>query len=252
MTMLKRILMNAAKDPKAGGAGDDKPDPPDLESLVATAVAAALPKVMHGAITAHLKRLEAKFEDRFSKIEKPTEEEDADPGAGAGDDAGAKKPAGGGGGKLTPELEARIRAAEKRAEKAEKIAADEKAARETAEATARAREERSALHEALAAAGVPKERLRGATALLYTEDKRVKRTDDGKIHFVVADDDEKPIAEGVAAWLKTPEGLQYAPPRNAGGSGATRTGGAGGSVGAGDVMSDSAFVGVFGGGGRTE
>lgn len=102
-----------------------------------------------------------------------------------------------------------------------------KEAEEHAQATERKRlssEERTALTEALSQAGVDKNRIRAAVALLYNEDRRVKRDDEGNIVFLVPKagyTDEVKLEDGIPDWLKTEEGKAFLPATGAAGSGAT-------------------------------
>jgi len=83
-------------------------------------------------------------------------------------------------------------------------------------------EERSRLEHELRSNGIPDERLRGAVALLYTEDSRVSRDSDGNILFTVQRDgytDDLPLSKGVSEWVNGPEGKIYLPPKDVGGSG---------------------------------
>lgn len=111
--------------------------------------------------------------------------------------------------------EARIRAMEKRL-------AEEQELRTKTE-TERARtEERSALMNGLAAIGVTGPRASAAAALLHGELGTVRRAKDGRIVFVVPRDgytDELDLAKGLAEWAKSPEGKEFLPARDAGGSG---------------------------------
>jgi hypothetical protein len=85
-------------------------------------------------------------------------------------------------------------------------------------------EERARLMDALRSANVSDERLRGAMALLYTEDKRIGRDASGKIVFKIQKDgyeDEVPLADGIAAWAESAEGKHYVTPKAVAGSGMT-------------------------------
>jgi len=83
-------------------------------------------------------------------------------------------------------------------------------------------EERSRLTVALKTAGVSEDRLPGALALLYLDQKKIKRDKDNKIKFVVEKDgysDDVELDTGVEQWIKTAEGKSYLPPRNVEGAG---------------------------------
>jgi hypothetical protein len=127
-------------------------------------------------------------------------------------------------GATDPAVEKRFAQMEREVQKARKMAEDERHLREEQLAKARAQEERSVLENALRAHGAKPEFVKPAVALLYTEEKRVARDDNGAIVFKIARDgftDELDIELGVAEWLKTAEGKVYAAPRSVAGSGAT-------------------------------
>ncbi len=92
-----------------------------------------------------------------------------------------------------------------------------------AEERARARsEERSALMNALNAQGITGARATAVAAWLHGEGNRVRRSKEGQIAFVIKRDgyeDELDVSKGVVEWLATDEGKEFAPPRQAGGSG---------------------------------
>ena len=85
-------------------------------------------------------------------------------------------------------------------------------------------EERTALQQALSSAGITGTRQRAAISLLYTEDKRVHRNEDGDIVFSIPKagyTDEVTLDEGINEWLKSSEGREFLPPRGTSGSGAS-------------------------------
>ena len=131
------------------------------------------------------------------------------------------------------ERQARIDAAkrEDRIKGLEARLADAEAKREE-EAKARSvQEERQAAADALAAGGVDVPRLKGALALLR-EDGRIVRNEQGQVCLKLEGKygPETPlIADGIKAWLETPEGKAYLPPRSAAGSGASARPGASGA-----------------------
>lgn len=137
---------------------------------------------------------------------------------------------------LDPDTEARLKQAEavaqkaaKDAEKAQRDATAEKTLREAAEKRAQQQEERQALQEALVAGKVRPGVLPMALGHLHA---RVERDpDSGTAKFKDNDGVLQPIAKGIADYLKTPEGQELLPARNAGGSGSGKPGaaGAGGS-----------------------
>lgn len=84
-------------------------------------------------------------------------------------------------------------------------------------------EERTALTTALQEQGVTGPQLKGAIALLYNSEGRVKRGSDGSLLFATTRDgyeEEMPLAEGVKEWVSSGEGKYYLPPRPASGTGA--------------------------------
>jgi hypothetical protein len=128
--------------------------------------------------------------------------------------------------KLRAEYEARMSEMEKKWEAERKRGEEERL-------KALRAEERGELESALRSAGVADERLRGAVALLYTEDKRVGRDKDGKIVFRVPKEgytDELSLSDGITEWIKTNEGKHYMPARPVGGSGAMGGRGAKGQI----------------------
>lgn len=83
-------------------------------------------------------------------------------------------------------------------------------------------EERQKLSTALQDNGVSGSLLEGAMALLYDKQKRIRRSEDGELSFVVPRDgyeDEMPIADAVTEWLNSDAGRSYLPPRDVKGSG---------------------------------
>lgn len=241
-------LLSKVDDKAGSGAGDD-PKP-----LTADDIAGIVSKSVNAAIAERFRRFETKVDERFKTLEskKPAgddaDDPDAEPDAGGAPAAGKSKPGAGG---VSPEFEQRLKATERRAEKAEKLAAEEKTIREKAVAEGRVREERAALQDQLTAAGVKGKMLAPAVAFLYGEQKKVKRTEDGRIVWAEGDD-ELDIAEGVKAWAKSEDGLGFMPARDVGGSGGTgshRGGGGGGGQQGG--MGDDAFVKALVGSGPT-
>jgi hypothetical protein len=80
--------------------------------------------------------------------------------------------------------------------------------------------------------------------------KQITRGDadaDGKRAILWKDKDEHlPLADGIAAWAKSPKGKEYAPPVNAGGGGTGRTHGLPMLGGGGkDAEASDADVGAF-------
>ena len=84
------------------------------------------------------------------------------------------------------------------------------------------RQERDVLSIALKKHGVPDTRLRGAMSMLYSDDKVIRRDDDGNIRYVKQEEWGEELVDvdkGVADFLKTDEGLSYLPPTGARGTG---------------------------------
>lgn len=99
----------------------------------------------------------------------------------------------------------------------------ERELREATEHRTRVDEEKHALRAALSNAGITGPHQRAAVSLLYNEDSRVIRNEDGEIRFSVQKagyTDEVSLDEGITDWLKTDEGKAFLPPKGAGGSGA--------------------------------
>lgn len=138
---------------------------------------------------------EAEWAKRFEALQpKPADPAQPDPAAAA---------------------EARLRALEKQlTEEKERVARTE---------AQRARdEERSALINQLSTLGVTGPRAAAVAAYLHGEQGTVRRAKDGRIVFVVPRDgytDELDLAKGLAEWAKTPEGKDFLPARDVGGSG---------------------------------
>jgi hypothetical protein len=216
--MLTKITKLMGPEDDKGGGGDD------LEAKIAAAVAAALPKALNGAITSHLNRVTAKFEERFKAIEKPPGGE-----GGEGEDGGEVPPkpvvkgAPGASG-LSLEVEQRILRAEKRAEKLEREVKEEREKRAAEETKRLTNEERGALSKLLGEKKVSPEMIDAALAMLHTEQKRVARGEDGKLSWRGDDDDHVGLGEGVDAFLKTPTGQRFLAPTGSQGGGGSGPG----------------------------
>jgi len=116
--------------------------------------------------------------------------------------------------KTMSKLEERLTASERKA----KLAEEENLAIKESQARS---QEKSALVTALQGKVRPA-LLPAAVALLYGEQKKVRRDKDGGIVFEVKRKDytdELTVEEGVLEWLATPEGKEYLPPVGAGGTG---------------------------------
>lgn len=226
-TMFSKILMAKADDkggasggkPAKGGAddGDDEPDN-DLE--------ARINRTAHAAIAAKTKKLDEKMAALDAQIEKMTaltaaleakikeepKQEEAPAGKGGKPDDAAAKAA-----------EARIKAAEKKAEDVAKQLAEWQAKAERAEQNTRDNNTRAALLEHFTKGGVPP-----AFARLAVKDvfDRIGYEDDpehgkgkGRAYWKGDDDEALDLGAGVAAYLKTDEGKVLIPARGTGGSG---------------------------------
>jgi hypothetical protein len=204
------------KSKAAGSAGKDG-EGEQPQALTPDEVEKMIDAKMNSAISTHLTRFKGAFakelegtiakslgpigEQLASLTKKPEGEEEAR----------EKGPS-----KAEAALQARIKELEEKTAKAE--------SEKQAEREARLRdEERSALANALQAKGVSGAKLKGALALLYTEEKRIGRAEDGKIAFKVQRAgyvDDLDLDKGIDEWLKTDDGKEYMPARPAAGSGA--------------------------------
>ena len=122
----------------------------------------------------------------------------------------------------SPEAGDEVKAMRARLKEMEALLTAEKQERDKERQLRNVNEERAALREALQAEGVPPERVKAAVAVLYTEDKRVGRDEDGNIQFLTQEReyvDRAPLKEGVAKFLKTDEGKIFMPARDVAGSG---------------------------------
>lgn len=111
---------------------------------------------------------------------------------------------------------------EKKLEQLARQLEEEKAARDQEKQLRARNEERGALTDALRAGGVDGPLLKSAVALLYTEESKVGRDDDGNIIFRTQKDgfdEDVSVADGIAAWLQSDEGKHYAPAKPVAGSG---------------------------------
>lgn len=144
---------------------------------------------------------------------------------------------------VPPEVKAQLADLAAKLDKATRRADDEKNAREKEHATTRAKEERSALKDALLERGVPPAQVLALAAYLHSEMKVIGRDQDGTVVYKKGDD-ELGLGEGLDEYLKSDAGKAWLPPRSAQGSGATGTGnGTGGRRGKGPVTLED--VGAF-------
>lgn len=172
-------------------------------------------KELHAAMTAREKRMLSTIEkllaDKLSNAVAPIQEKLATPA------------------EPKSEIDAKFEMMQKKIEAAERRYDEERKAREE-ERKARMRdEERVALADALRSGGLDDKRLRGAAALLYSEERRVVRDPEtGSIKFRQEKDGYEELVDlgkGIAEWLKTEDGKAYLPPRQTAGSGASAVGG---------------------------
>lgn len=179
------------------------------------------------AMSAREKRLLSQFEKSLeAKLANSVAKKAADDDADDDDAPPAKPPASGASGSAVgnaatgnTEADRRLAKLEKQLAKTQAERDAEKKAREEQTLKAARDEERSKLSEVLADAGVDPKRSRAAIALLHSEDKRVRRNDEGKIVFVQDDGDEVDLKVGVKKFLETDEGKVFLPPRPVAGSG---------------------------------
>lgn len=224
-----RIYMGPA-DSKgvAGGSGEGgEGGEAALNEAQAKEVTKLVNDAVNGAVTNHLTRFKKQFTEEITKT--------------LGDALGpvseqlkgvleaAQKPASGkpahtpGPDNETQQMLTRYEGRIKELEASNKA---EKDAREAEKATRLREEERSSLSTALRARGLPDPQIKAAVALLHTEDKRVGRTEDGRIVFRIEKGtgagkyvDEVDIDAGADEWLKTDEGKSFTPARPANGGG---------------------------------
>lgn len=223
----------------AGGAGNNDEPPPPLNEAQTAAVGKIVNDAVNGAVTNHLTRFKKQFGEEIGKTLtdslapigeqlKTLAERGAQQGAGG---------AGGTGGGQPNPFEAQIRSMEAKYEgqiRELKAANDaEKSEREKERQIRMRDEERGMLTDSLRTSGLPDTMIKAAVALLHGEEKRIGRTDDGRIVFrtekgtgAARYTDEQDMAVGVAEWLKTDDGKSFVPARPAQGAGgqATRPG----------------------------
>jgi len=219
----KRLMMQlgpmmAPKDPddnEGGGGGADAELETKIGKIVNSAVTAQLSRKMKDAVDTAMSTALAPVLERLEALGNKSNE-----GNGDGDPPPSKsqKTA------MPPEVQKRLDELE-RANK--KLQDDNKRAAEETMAQRRANEaneERTALAGALKRAGVSDDRIAGAAALLYHDQKKLKRDSDGNIRFVQKDQygnvEEVEVDVGVAAWATTGEGKAYLPPVPVQGGGA--------------------------------
>ena len=215
--------------------GNDPNNPATTpEPLTAESVTAKINETVNAALTGHMTRMKGAMTkevaqmlesgltplaEQLAALAAPKTTEPSTTGDGTGDTEADKK---------------RAIADAKHADELKKMQArldDADAKTAKAEAIRAEQEERTALSQALTEAGVDGPRMKGAMALLYTEERRLARDDDGTIKYRVNGtygEEMVSLKDGLKAWLETDEGKAYLPPRGATGSGANPSGQPGG------------------------
>lgn len=228
---LSKILMAPVND-KGSGSGKKKPDDNDDgdgEGEDTPLTREDVTRMVNGAVTGMFNKTKFKemlgtavketvsplFEDLKTSLSgKKTDDDDGDNG---GDDKGKKQASG-----ITPEVQKRLDELERSNKQLLKETKEEKEKAAAADKRNDEQEERSKLAVALKAAGVSEDRLPGALALLYLEQKKIVRDENRKIKFVVQKEDYEEkldLEKGVADWIKSPEGKSYLPPKEIAGAG---------------------------------
>lgn len=245
------MLMAPEADPKGGAGGEPDDDKPLTRKEAIALIGTEVGKSVNGAMKDHSKRITADITKTFDeklagfgeKLEQIGEKLTAAPPPPP-DDKGEKGKGGGDKGNLPPEILAELKQLRENQGKLEKRSKEAEDARAQAEKKALINAERTALSEALIAKGIKKTMLPSAVALLYVEKQRIRTTEEGKRVFKNDDGEELPLEDGVAEWLKGEEGLEYMPPRSAGGAGSGPS--KGGSSNPNAPMSDKDFVAKIG------
>lgn len=173
--------------------------------------------LVNKAAADHAKRAMAKYEKSLEERDVRIAQLEAQLSAGKGKTEAAPpadKPAAGAVDPRISELEARMRAADKRAE-------EERAARENERKARLAEEERNLTVQALAAAEITGDLQEGALLVLQAQG-RIGRDESGKVVWLEQKEgyvDKIPVAEGVKKWANEGPGKAYLPARGVGGSG---------------------------------
>ena len=198
-----------------GNPGTDEGKFKDVEDLVNAKV--------NAAISTHLGRFRQSFEkDLTANISKMME-----PITGKLESFGElaeklQNPSEGDQGQQTSQELEELKKAQARIAELERKNQEAEAAAQATERKRLQAEERNALTQALRNSGIEDTRIRAAVSLIYNEDQRVGRAEDGSIIFKVPKagyTDEVTLDEGLADWLKTDEGKAFLPARSAIGSG---------------------------------
>ena len=144
-----------------------------------------------------LARIERTIGERFADLQKPA------PGTDVDDE------------RLPPSSDPRVARLERQLADERRERRAERKAREEQAAETRRTMERRKFTEAFGAAGGDPKMLRGALALLHAEERKVRTNEDGRVVFMVDDDEEIDLAEGVKRFLASDEGRPYMAPRGA-------------------------------------
>lgn len=218
--MMQLGPMMAPKDPDDGeGGGGGAAFTPDqlkeMTKVINSAVTGQLGRKLKDAVSAQMNESLAPVLERLEAL-----------GTKGGDngDGGEPPPSKTQKAAMPPEVQKRLDELE-RANK--KLQDDNKRAQDDAAAQRKANEaneERAALAGALKRAGVSDDRVAGAAALLYHDQKKLKRDSEGNIRFVQKDaygnTEEVDLDTGVTGWATTGEGKAYLPPVPVQGGGA--------------------------------
>jgi hypothetical protein len=219
-----RILMNQA-DPGGGsrpgsqggqpapgqGQGGNEGGESALSEAAKREVGELVNAAVNGAVTNHLTRFKKQFTEEITSTLNSTLSPIGEQLKALAETQATRQqqaPGKGQPGEIPQEIRDSMLRYENRIKELEQQNKAEREAREVEKSTRLREEERNKLATVLREKGIPDVQVRAAVALLHTEDKRVARTDDGRVVF-----------KGVDEWLKTDEGKAYMPARQAAGSG---------------------------------
>lgn len=136
--------------------------------------------------------------------------------AGGNDDKGGKPT-----GQTAPEETPAYKALQKQIDKLTQERDAEKTARAKEAEERKVTEEKGILTETLTKLGCAPKRVKAAVALLYTEEKRLARGEDGKLTFRDDEGTELPLEAGLKEWTAGDVGQEFLPARDVKGSGGT-------------------------------
>lgn len=223
-----RVLMNKVGEGGGGGGsggqGGEGGQEPALSEAAKGEVAKMVNEAVNGAVTNHLNRFKKSFTEEMTKTFGETLGPISEQLKALSESA--KKPPGGDRRDPSDETKELLARYEGRIKELEQQNKAEREAREQEKQTRLREEERGQLAQVLRAKGLPDVTVKAAVALLHTEEKRVARTEDGKIVFKIEKGtgagrytDELEVEAGVDEWLKTDEGKGFLPARPAQGAG---------------------------------